>query len=263
MNIISAVQFKPRMASCAADVADNFRRCEGLVHDAWRVGSSLVVFPELFLTGYSFMSGLEAQAVAEAWDGRTFKSMRGVAMETGAYVAWGYVEGSGPHLHNSATVVAPNGMVVCRYRKINLWGNDFLWATPGKEPPRVADTELGKLSVVVCRDIRDEIPGNIPRTASGDDDPPMFQRDSPDLVAACTNWGKGGFPSATWMKFVADNACVMALANRWGVEERESGFRQDFGQGGSVVIEPDWTVHTSGLKFNADCVVTAAVEGRK
>jgi len=258
MRIISVVQFRPRLASCVADVSDNLRKVDRLIHDAWAVGSQLVVFPELFLTGYSFMSGEEAAKVAEPWDGRTFKSMRDIAVQLKSYVAWGYPEVDGKNLYNSATVVGPDGSVACKYRKINLWGNDFLWATPGLDPALIVPTEIGMLSVVVCRDLRDEIPKNIPRTAS--ENATMFPMGKPDVVAACVNWGRGGFPPVSWMDFVGDNKCVLAVANRWGKEEASLGFSQDFGHGGSAIVEPNWKVHTSGLKFGEDCIVSAALE---
>lgn len=261
MSIISAVQFKPRMAFCSADVSDNFKKCEDLIHQAWNLGSELVVFPELFLTGYSFLSAEEAILVSEPWDGRTFKTMRSVANSLKAYIAWGYVEIDGDRLYNSATIVAPNGVVVCRYRKNNLWGNDFLWASPGRERPHVVDTELGKISVIVCRDLRDKIPTNLPRQAS--EGKSFFsESQSPDIVAACVNWGDGGFPSTKWMDFAADNKCNLVIANRWGEENSNNGFKQDFGKGGSIIIEPDWTTHTSGLKFNNNCVVTAVINSK-
>jgi hypothetical protein len=60
------------------------------------------------------------------------------------------------------------------------------------------------------------------------------------------------------MDFVANNGCTLVVANRWG-EERNGSFSQDFGHGGSAVVEKDWTVHTGGLAFGEDCVVTAAI----
>ena len=255
MAILSAVQFRPRLASGPADVADNMRRAEPLIHRAAALGSQLVVFPELCMTGYSFLSRDEAGRVCEKPDGPTFRAMRGVALELKAYVAWGYVEyGEGGRLHNSSTMVDPRGNRITSCRKVNLWGNDFLWATPGEEAAEVVRTELGRTSIVVCRDLRDKVPQNIPRTASKE--PPLFGGEAVDLVAACVNWGKGGFPSTSWMDFVANNACTLVVANRWG-EERNGSFSQDFGHGGSAVVEKDWTVHTGGLAFGEDCVVTA------
>lgn len=254
--IVSVVQVCPRLAASEADVRDNLRKCEGLLQQAWRTGSELVVFPELCCTGYSFMSGEQASRVCERPDGPTFRFMQAAAVSLKAHVAWGYVESDGKHLYNSGSLVGPDGRLLTGYRKVNLWGNDFLWARPGAASAPVVRTELGDMSVVVCRDLRDKIPDNIPRTAASG--PKLFDGRKVDVVAACVNWGKGGFPSTSWMDFAADNGCVLAVANRWGKEEVGT-FTQDFGHGGSCVIEPDWTVHTGGLAFRQDCVVTAAL----
>lgn len=258
MSVLSAVQFKPRLASCQADVLDNFRKCEPLIHQAHTVGSQFLVFPELFLTGYSFMSMEEAGRVCERQDGPTFRAMRRVAQDLKSYISWGYVRlGESGKLYNSATMVDPNGSVITQYDKINLWGNDFLWATPGELAAPIVETELGKISIIICRDLRDKIPQNIPRIASRNES--LFSDQQVDIVAVCANWGKSGFPSTSWMDFSVNNQCTLVLANRWG-EEINDTFRQDFGQGGSVIVEKNWKVHTSGLVFGEDCVVTAVME---
>jgi len=178
-------------------------------------------------------------------------------MELKAFVSWGYVEFDGGNLYNSAALVGPDGLLLSQYRKVNLWGNDFLWATPGFNSAPIVQTELGRLSIVVCRDLRNKIPSNIPRVAGKS--VPLFDDQPLDIVAASVNWGKSGFPSTSWMDFVADNRCTLVVANRWG-DERNGSFHQDFGQGGSIIIEKTWKCHAEGADFGKDCVVTAALE---
>ena len=241
-----------------AEVGQNYRQCEPLIQHVARLGSQFVVFPELCFTGYSFLSKDEAARVCEKQDGPTFRFMRGVAQELQAYVSWGYVETDGTNLYNSATLVDPSGIVLTAYRKVNLWGNDFLWATPGLESAPVVETEFGHTSIVVCRDLRNKIPQNIPRVASKS--VPLFGGQKLDLVAASVNWGKSGYPSTSWMDFAADQHCILVIANRWGAESGSHGYEQDFGHGGSIIIEPNWKCHTDGINFNSDCVVTANTE---
>jgi predicted amidohydrolase len=258
MAILSAVQFQPKLARSMAEVGNNYRQCEELIHQAGRLGSQFIVFPELCFTGYSFQSKDEAALVCEKPDGPTFRFMRGVALELKAYVSWGYVETDGTNLYNSATLVSPDGKVLTSYRKVNLFSSDFLWATSGLESAPVVQTEFGATSIVVCRDLRNKIPLNIPRTASKS--VPLFGTQKLDLVAACVNWGKSGYPANSWMDFVAEHRCTLIISNRWGKEEGSFDYKQDFGQGGSIVIEPDWKCHTGGIWFNRNCVVTANTE---
>lgn len=255
MTVVTAIQYRPRMARCRADVADNLRTSERLLRKAADLGSNLIVFPELCMTGYSFMNRDEAQEVAElATDGITARFMKRAASDFQSYVVWGFVESRGGALFNSASIAGPDGLVLATNAKLNLWGNDFLWASPGVEPPAIVRTDFGALSAIVCRDVRDKIPTSVPRTASKE--PPLFQGKKVDVVAMCVNWGKGGFPSTSWMDFVVENGCTAVIANRWG-EERNGSFVQDFGQGGSAIVLPDWRVRTDGLRFGEDCVVSA------
>lgn len=257
MLIASAIQFKPRFARGPADVMDNFRKLEPLIRQAQDFGTNFLVFPELCLTGYSFLNKDEASEVAELSDGPSYRKMRGVAQALQSYVTYGYVERDDIDgtLYNAATMLNPDGELIASVRKINLFGNDFTYARPGKMPPPIVKTELGLVSLVICRDLRDKIPKNIPRTAS--EDPPLFDGKKIDLVAGCTNWGRGAFPANTWMDFSSDNQCTLVISNRWGKEENGE-FSQNFGHGGSCIIEPDWTIHKDGLLWNSDCVVTMA-----
>jgi predicted amidohydrolase len=259
VRIISTVQFRPRLATCPADVGDNFRRIDPLLCQVMETGSQFVVFPELFLTGYSFLKWEEAARVAEIFDGSTFKAMRAFAIRAKAYVTWGYPEADGTgRLYNSCTMVSPDGEIVTKYRKINLWGNDYFWATSGEEAAPIVQTEFGLTSVIICRDLRDKIPSNIPRLAA-ESGKRHYEGRRVDIVAASTDWGKGGFPSTTWIDFATNNRCVLVVANRWGDEHGSYSFVQDFGQGGIAVIEPGKKVHINGIQFSSDCVVTAVL----
>jgi predicted amidohydrolase len=260
MNILSAIQFKPDFAKSKAEVKNNIRKCEKLVYQAGQYGSSLIVFPELCMTGYSFLSHDEAWPVAENLsdpaNSPTFSSMKKIAIDLKSYVVWGFIESKGNTLCNSAALVGPDGNLITSYSKINLWGNDYLWATPGENAPDVVKTDIGNISIIVCRDIRDKIPDNIPRIAKSE---PIFPEGQKiDIVAAPVNWGKSGFPSVSWMNFAANNNCTLVVANRWG-EERNGDFKNDFGQGGSIIVEKTWVTHTDGLLFNQDCVVSTAL----
>lgn len=256
--IISVIQYRPRLAKCKADVKDNVMKCEPLVVQALERGSSLLVFPELCMTGCMFRSRDEAWRIAEDVENNpgdciSFNAMRDIASGLKAYVAWGFPELKNGKLFNSAMIIEPSGQVISYCQKLNLWGSDFMWATPGTVLPNIVETELGKISVIVCRDMLDQIPTKVPRAE------PMkglFKSQPVDIVAGCANWGKGAFPANSWMDFAFDNSCTLAISNRWGDEDNE-GYEQSFGKGGSAVIESNWKIHTGGLEFGQDCVVTA------
>ena len=260
MVILSVVQFMPRLATSLADVGDNYRQCEPLIHQAASLGSQFIAFPELCFTGYNFLTKEEASRICEKQDGPTFRLMRGVALELKAYVSWGYIESDGTNLYNAATLVGPDGRILTSYRKVNLFDQDFCWATPGLTSAPVIDTDFGRTSIIICRDLRDKIPSNIPRIATKS--VPMWTGEKIDLVAASVNWGGEGFISNTWMDFVANNNCTLLLADRWGKEKYEGvhgTFESSFGHGRSCIITKDWRIHKDGLRFDSNCVVTAVL----
>ncbi|MFA5202882.1 MAG: carbon-nitrogen hydrolase family protein [Lentisphaeria bacterium] len=253
--IISTIQFSPILAKSPEDIQTNFEKISDLLSMALRLDSELVVLPELCLTGCTFMSPEEATPVSESSNGWTFHAFREFAVAANTYVAYGFIEYLNGVLYNSAAVISPDGELIILSRKIHGIGCDLLWSTPGSSPPPIVDTDIGLLSAVVCRDLKDESPT--------DEDKPLFEGAKVGIVAGLTNWGRGFFPPPGWTKFAKKNECVLALANRWGEEITDGPYGKyisDFGQGGSAIVEPNGKVHIGGLKFSKDCVITARVE---
>lgn len=245
---VAAIQFRPDFGQKSS----NLRRLATLVFQAVKGGARLVVLPELAACGYSFMSKTAAAAVAEdIRDGESVRLMTKLAKQLDVVIAWGLVErdsGTGD-LHNSQALVTPGGKLIS-YRKVNPWGQDYIWATPGISNPPVmklqlktetGETETRKVGLLICRDVRDK---------ANDDWNAFYEKGDADIVCFSSNWGKGGFPAGSWMDFVEDNACALIVANRYGTE-----LNNDFGLGGVCVVSADGTVHCEDLVWGEDCVV--------
>jgi predicted amidohydrolase len=71
------------------EVEENFEAVEKMVQG---VEADLLVLPELFATGYTFISRKEAEATAETWEGPTASFLQGLARKTGAVISAGFVE---------------------------------------------------------------------------------------------------------------------------------------------------------------------------
>jgi predicted amidohydrolase len=252
---VAAVQFAPVFE----DKMGNLRKMAFLVKQAAEEGAQLIVLPELATTGYSFMSKAQALPFAEPIhpDTLTFKSMRVLAETFRAYIAWGMVEleaGTGD-LFNSQVIVSPDG-TWASYRKVNRWGNDYLWARPGRANPPIIkaffDAPKGeglvekKIGLLVCRDVRDK---------KDDKWKSFYEKGDADIVCLSANWGDGGFPSISWLDFAEDNNAHLIVSNRYGKESCN-----DFGEGGSCIISPPDKVHCEGLKWDAECIVYADLE---
>lgn len=249
---LAAVQFAPEWKAAAKNVATAGK----LVVEAARGGAQLIVLPELCTSGYSFLSVEEARPFAEilTQDPGVLKRtedprpnsvaiMKGMATQLGVAIAWGLVEedpGTGD-LYNSQVLVLPTGEWIS-YRKVNLWGNDYIWAKEGNGSPPILKFMNKDVGLLVCADVRDK----------SDSIESFYEAGDADIVAFSANWGDGGFPAGKWVKFAQSNHCFLVVSNRYGREENNN-----FGEGGVCVIEPSGKVHCQGLVWNQPCVVYA------
>lgn len=255
---VAAIQFQPVFGNKAA----NLKKMAALGKTAAEAGAKLIVFPELATSGYSFMSEEEARPFADIADiddnpASSFSPMVSLAGKYGVAVVWGFIEmdsGTGK-IYNSQAFVEErkkedgtrDSWYFETYRKINPWGNDYLWSARGtKNPPVVDSTVLDKrVGLLICRDIRDK---------KNDEWNNFYSRGDADIVAFSTNWGDGGFPATTWMDFSEEHGMTLVVANRYGQETCNN-----FGEGGSCVIEPTGKVHCQGLIWNEDCIIIADI----
>lgn len=118
-------------------------------------GSDLVVFGELFLTGYMCRDNLTK--LAEPLDGASVKRITGIAKEYGTHIVFGMPERSkevSGQLFNSAVLIYPSERVE-RYRKLHLANfgpfEEHLYFARGGELP-VFDTDFGKIGMLICFD---------------------------------------------------------------------------------------------------------------
>lgn len=214
-----------------------------MVDEAVAEGAGLIVAPELCLTGYSFMSRQEAENFGLPVKNVVAEHLAKRAAKYSVAIVWGFLEKSVENLYNSQAIVLPDGDIRV-YRKQNLWGNDFLWATPGDENPPIVDFGGVKVGLLICRDIRDKT-----ESASS-----IYEPGDADIVAFSANFGDGGFPAVSWMDFAKSNKTYLAVSNRYGREANNN-----FGEGGICVISPDGQVQCDGLVWNKPCMVLADV----
>lgn len=130
----------------------NIAAMERAAHAAAVAGSSLIVFPELFLTGYNI--GRQAlHELAEPVDGPSVGAIAGIARRYGIAIIAGMPERSGDVVFNAALAVDKAGSVAGLYRKIHLFGPDERSAfAPGSEicTVRLAGRCVG---LAICYDI--------------------------------------------------------------------------------------------------------------
>jgi len=117
-----------------------------------QVEADLIVLPELFASGYQFVSQDEVMQLAEPVpDGPTTRRLMDLAKRRRIVIIAGLPELAGAACYNSAIVVGPSGFVGC-YRKTHLFFEETLFFTPGDTGFQVWDIGPAKIGVMICFD---------------------------------------------------------------------------------------------------------------
>lgn len=148
--------------SAAGDLTGNLARLEHWAHVAAAEGASLLLTPELSLTGFipnhpssDHAEWLQdalpaARQIAEPASGRAVARLQAIARDTGLLLAAGLLEDAGATLHNTHLLVGPDGLLGS-WRKLHV----PMFEQPfynGGDQARVVDTPLGRIGITICFD---------------------------------------------------------------------------------------------------------------
>ncbi len=205
---VAGVQMEPKIL----EKERNLEKCLSLMWTAAENGAKLLVFPECSLTGYCFSSLDEAFPIAESIPGSSTEAIIRMCKELGVYAVLGLLEKDGMKVYNALVFAGPEGLVG-KYRKIHLphLGIDR-FATHGDQPFRVFETEVGKVGVNICFDVR------FPESAR------VMALQGAEIIALPTNWpvGAEGVPQYVINTRAYENRVNYIAVNRVGTER---GFR--------------------------------------
>jgi predicted amidohydrolase len=173
---VAAIQFVSEFGEPEANRA----RLTPLIREAAAAGAKIVVLPETAITGYMSadirttwgVAGRDAtpglrtvspERAAETVPGPSTKEFCRLAGELGIYLTVPFLEvdpgeaGDPARYFNTLCLAGPGGKLRLHYRKLNPWPfAERSWATPGDRGLAFADTEYGRLGLLVCFDINFE-----------------------------------------------------------------------------------------------------------
>jgi predicted amidohydrolase len=133
------------------DVDANLERARAIIAQAGRESSDVVVFPELFLTGYA-LGQVERDVSMSGLDPRLLE-LSELAPETDVLMGF-YEDGLGVHNYNAA-VYYDGGAIVHTHRKLYLPTYDIFEErkhfSPG-QAMRAFDTRQGRCATLICND---------------------------------------------------------------------------------------------------------------
>ncbi len=198
-----------------------------LVEQAAQHGARLIVLPEMATTGYCWASRQEIAPFVEAIPGQTTERFQMLASRYQCYIALGMaeVDFATNVYYNSVVLLGPQGLVGS-YRKIHSYIAEPRWARDGDLDIPVWETELGRLSALICMD------GSYFEAAR------VAALRKADVLIFPVNWDNEKCPHSWWMARAFENGLYIVTANRYG---RERGVQ--FG-GGSCILNPDGTLQS-------------------
>lgn len=142
---VGFVQFEVKFGEKERNIATAIRLMEEKSADLW-------VLPELFNSGYSFISKNEVSELSEEIPlGLTSRKLLEFARENNCAIVAGIAEKDGNKFYNSAALFTRYGLTGV-YRKIHLFDREKFWFDPGNLPFSVWDFDGTKLGMMICFD---------------------------------------------------------------------------------------------------------------
>jgi predicted amidohydrolase len=238
-----------QVPSVLGDVDANLVRAAEIVGEAGQDSSDLVVFPELFLSGYA-LSQVDEDVSMPADDPR-LAALSALVPHTDVLLGL-YEDGHGVHNYNSAVYLDASG-VVHTHRKLYLPTYDIFEErkhfSPGQSM-RAFDTRHGRMATLVCNDAWQ------PHLAF------LAVQDGARVLLVPTNSSQSRFPerydSMTYWRditvfYARMYQCYVVFCNRVGTEGENLRF-----WGGSHIVDP-WGKIVCELPEDDEAIVSTDI----
>jgi predicted amidohydrolase len=142
---VAVVQSQPVLGNVRANLASALAHIHALAGAA-----DLVVFPELFATGYNLRK-LDHRHLAELVpDGATSRQLAAAASHSGVAVCGGLLETDGRLVYDTVVVFDQYGNLAARYRKTHLHPTELSTFEPGNELSVVPIGPNLRLGIAIC-----------------------------------------------------------------------------------------------------------------
>jgi predicted amidohydrolase len=210
---------------CRADIPtsiqDRLKLLDQTAGKAAAAGAQLILYPELFLSGYNIGPEIGVKAMAKS--SPDIKQIGIIAKQHHIGILCGYPERHNGHIYNSAICFGPTGQNLANHRKLRLPSNfEKSHFTYGLDDS-LFDLAGWKIGILICYDI--EFPENARRLA----------QKGADLILVPTALGaQWGFVAESLIPVRAfENGLYLAYANYAGCENSLDYF------GGSRIDGPE------------------------
>ncbi len=147
-TLIACGQFSP----VAKNLSANAALMRGQAHEAAACGASIIVFPELCLTGY--LTPDEVPPLSVGLRSEEIGRLAETARHAGVSLCFGFAERAPDgRLLNSMAFIGKDGGLKAVYRKVHLWEGESRWAAAG-DGFSCFDAGQFRAGMAICYDMR-------------------------------------------------------------------------------------------------------------
>ena len=146
---VAAIEFNPEFM----EFEKNITAAAAMAEEAAKNGARLIVMPEAAVSGYIYKDLEQFLPYMDTVPGKTTDALCAVTRQHNCYVAIGIAEIDRDTglTYNTGALVGPTGYIG-KYRKNGLNPSDVLWFVPGNTGYPVFETELGRITMIICYD---------------------------------------------------------------------------------------------------------------
>lgn len=136
----------------SGDTASSLVRLRERARSAAADGATLLVTPEMSMTGYNV--GDRVRGLAEPADGPLFDAVSRIAAESGVAIVYGFPELADGNVYNAVRFLDATGASRALYRKTHLFGDlDRNLFSAGDELVVQVDLDGHRIGLLVCYDV--------------------------------------------------------------------------------------------------------------
>jgi len=140
-------------ASVFGNKEANLKQMSKAAQEAASKGIQLLIFPELYLIGYTEFNQSEFSTLPEELNGPSLQIVQKIAQRNNISISYGFVEYDQGDLFDTDVLVDNNGEMILSYRKTHLWEEESYYLTPGKELGPVVELHGVKVGFLTCFDV--------------------------------------------------------------------------------------------------------------
>jgi|YNPMSStandDraft_2_1061718.scaffolds.fasta_scaffold00623_13 predicted amidohydrolase len=190
-----------------------------------KIENGIIIFPELFLTGYNFNSKEEILSCALPKENEYFEKYKEFSLKKDIAICGGYAEIEGEKIYNSAFFIA-NGKLIENYRKTHLFNREKLFFEKGNTGFNVFNYKGVNIGIMICFD------WYFPEAAR------TLALKKAQVILHPSNLVLPYCQKAIFTRAL-ENKVFIATVNRVGIEKnKKNGIKLHF-KGNSVLVSPD------------------------